>query len=73
MLLPSTNPWGPPNCARQDCVPCGQGDENRLDCRKRHGLYENRCELCIGSEKKGKSLKDGKGIYVLEFFSLYRF
>ena len=26
MLLPSTNPWGPPNCTRQECVPCGQVD-----------------------------------------------
>ena len=31
MLLPSTNPLEPPNCAWQDCVPCGQGDDNRLD------------------------------------------
>ena len=60
MLLPSTNPWGPPNCTRQECVPCGQGDESRLDCRKRNILYENRCELCNGSKK------DGKGIYVGE-------
>ena len=39
MLLPSTNSRGPPNCERLDCVPCGQGDDTRLDCRKRNLLY----------------------------------
>ena len=28
VLLSSTNPWGPMDCTRHDCVPCGQdGDE----------------------------------------------
>ena len=45
MLLPSTNPWGPPNCERLDCVPCGRGDDKRMDCRKRNLLYKNRCEV----------------------------
>ena len=65
MLLPSTNPWGPANCDRLDCVPCGQGDETRLDCINL--LYENKCELCNktdSKEKAGKFLKDGKGKYV---------
>ena len=69
MLLPSTNPWGPPNCERLDCVPLGQGDDNRLDCRKINLLYENRCEMCNTTEKKekgGQFLKAGKGIYVGE-------
>ena len=73
MLLPSTNPWGPSDCTRQDCVPCRQGDESRIDCRRRNILYENRCELCNPGGKDGKEkdekktcLKDGKGIYVSE-------
>ena len=41
-------------------MPCSQGDETRLDCRKRNLLYENRCELCNDTKK------DGKGIYVGE-------
>ena len=57
MLLPSTNPWGPANCERQDCVPCAQGDETRLDCRKRNLLYENRCELCNKTDMKEKAGK----------------
>ena len=52
MLLPSTNPWGPSDCTRQDCVPCSQGDESRLDCRRRKVLYENRCELCNPVQKE---------------------
>ena len=68
MLLPSTNPWGPPNCERADCVPCSQADIKRLDCRKRNILYENRCELCNkdGKKEQEKKLKDGQGIYVGE-------
>jgi hypothetical protein len=67
MLLPSTNPWGPPDCDRHDCVPCGQGDDKRMDCRKRNLLYENRCEACNkDGQKDGKVLADGKGIYVGE-------
>jgi hypothetical protein len=69
MLLPSDDPWGPANRDRLDSVPCGQGDETRLDCRKRNLLYENICEVCHktdSKEKAGKFLKDGKGIYVGE-------
>ena len=68
VLLPSTNPWGPMDCGRQDCVPCGQGDEKRLDCRRRNILYENVCQLC--NQKDGKKSKDehkdGKGVYIGE-------
>ena len=68
VLLPSTNPWGPSDCGRQDCVPCGQDDARRLDCRRRNILYENVCQVC--NQKDGKDgnddQKDGKGIYVGE-------
>ena len=40
-LLPSTNPWGPGDCGRQDCKLCNQQDEHQQDCRKRNVLYEN--------------------------------
>ena len=67
MLLPSTNPWGPAECGRGECVPCAQQDKRRIDCKKRNILYENRCTLCNSEDQKdGKSLKDGKGIYVGE-------
>ena len=71
MLLPSTNLWGPSDCGRDDCVTCGQGDERRIDCRKRNILYESRCDLCnkeeVGSKRKElEELKSGRGIYVGE-------
>ena len=37
-LLPSTNPWGPGDCGRQDCMLCNQQDENQQDCRRRNVL-----------------------------------
>ena len=30
-LLPSTNPWGPGDCGREDCKICGQDDEVKQD------------------------------------------
>ena len=36
LLLPSTNPGGPQDCNRADCVTCSQNDEKRIDCRKRN-------------------------------------
>ena len=70
ILLPSTNPWGPVDCQRQDCVTCHQGDERRIDCRKRNIMYESECVLCAeskSSQKDGKpDMKDGKGVYVGE-------
>ena len=50
MLLPSTNPWGPQDCTRLDCVTCNQGDEKRINCRKRNVLYESECILCMESQ-----------------------
>ena len=67
VLLPSTNPWGPMDCGRKDCVPCGQEDERRLDCRRRNILYENVCQLRHqedGKEKKDR--KDERGVYIGE-------
>ena len=70
ILLPSTNPWGPSDCERLDCVTCKQEDENRINCRQRNILYESECTLCAGQKVKQKdgnySLGDGKGIYVGE-------
>ena len=67
MILPRTNPWGPRDCTRPDCVPCGQGDERRIDCKKRNILYENKCELCNPDQKDGRKVGlrgGGRGIYV---------
>ena len=67
LLLPSTNPWGPQDCNRLDCITCSQGDEKRIDCRKRNILYESECTICNVGKKDGKEdLKDGKGVYVGE-------
>ena len=68
LLLPSTNPWGPIDCTRRDCVPCNQDGEKRIDCRKRNVLYENKCKLCNEDQEDGKGIikKDGKGVYVGE-------
>ena len=66
--MPSTNPWGVPDCGRADCVPCSQSDETRIDCKKRNIMYENRCELCCKKDGKGNKIcqEDGKGTYVGE-------
>ena len=64
-LLPSTNPWGPQACGRADCVTCHQGDERRIDCKKRNILYESECTVCMENDKDGVE-KDGKGVYVGE-------
>ena len=68
ILLPSTNPWGPGDCGRQDCIMCCQQDKQQQDCRKRNILYENRCQVCMIEVKDdgvGVS-QDGKGVYVGE-------
>ena len=52
ILLTRSNPWGPGDCGREDCVTCGQGDEKRIDCKKRNVLYESRCNICNKEEEK---------------------
>ena len=68
MLLPSTNPWGPQDCLREDCVTCRQGDERRIDCRKRNILYESECTICKKTKDEGdrERIKSGRGVYVGE-------
>ena len=68
MLLPCTNPWGPTDCGRADCVPCGQEGEQRINCKKRNILYESECLVCKEEKKAGKEndQMDGKGVYVGE-------
>ena len=64
LLLPSTNPWGPQDCNRLDCITCSQGDEKRIDCRKRNILYESECTICnVGKKDEKEDLKGGKGVY----------
>ena len=45
-LLPSTNPWGPGDCGREDCKICSQDDEVKQDCRRRSILYQSQCQVC---------------------------
>ena len=73
LVLPSTNPWGPQDCGRDDCVLCQQPNEKRINCRKRNILYESECLLCKEDKKVVKAGKDmervqmdGKGVYVGE-------
>ena len=72
ILLTSNNPWGDEDCKRHDCIPCGQADKKRINCRRRNILYESMCQECNkeeeGSKEKNemKFLKAGKGIYVGE-------
>ena len=72
LILTNNNPWGNMDCERQDCVPCGQPDEKRIDCKKRNIMYESYCTVCNPEEaKRGKMdeitfLKAGRGIYVGE-------
>lgn len=61
MLLPSTNPWGPQDCTRKDCVTCNQNDEKRIDCKKRNILYESECVLCREVKKAGEG-KEGQNM-----------
>ena len=71
-LLPSTNPWGCTDCEREDCVPCSQGEEKRINCKVRNILYENKCTVCNEEETGEHKQKTtafqlaGKGIYVGE-------
>ena len=73
ILLTSNNPWGEEDCQRDDCIPCSQGDERRMNCRRRNIMYESRCQECnkdedAKSKKMGeiRCLRAGKGIYVGE-------
>ena len=71
MLLHSTNPWGTQDCERLDCVTCHQGDEKRINCRKRNIPYESVCTICEevkkhGQDGKSNSMQDGRGVYVGE-------
>ena len=70
-LLPSTNPRGPGDCGRQDCVICNQQDDKQQDCRRRNILYENQCQTCKvdvpeDEERSNVSRKEGRGLYVGE-------
>ena len=72
-LLPSTNPWGPSDCGRLDCITCNQGDEVKQDCKRRNILYESTCTVCRvdgGDKEEDKKMKifqeDGKGLYIGE-------
>ena len=68
-LLPNTNPWSGQDCDRDDCVPCGQGGEKLLDCKRRNILYESECTLCNpGEDVKELEADLGKkdGVYVGE-------
>ena len=70
MLLPSTNPWGPQDCLRKECVTCAQDDNKRIDCKKRNILYESECVICGEERKRMEKSKDwkdtGRGVYVGE-------
>ena len=50
----------------------GQGDEKRVDCKRRNILYESSCNICnadVNKKEEGNEitiLKAGKGIYVGE-------
>ena len=68
ILLPSTNPWGPGDCGRQECNMCCQQDEKQQDCRKRNILFENRFQVCmvkVNEDGDGVS-QDCRGVYVGE-------
>ena len=67
-LLPSTNPWGPGDCGRQDCPVCEQGDEKTQNCKQRNILYESCCQICQADGKKTdkERMEDSRGIYVGE-------
>ena len=67
-LLPSTNPWGPGDCGREDCALCGQQDEVRQDCRKRNILYQSQCQVCkVDMDKDDKQeVVVNKGLYLGE-------
>ena len=69
-LLPSTNPWGPDDCGREDCPVCSQEDEKPQSCKTRNILYKGSCRICqVDGQQSGRmDKKDGssKGIYVGE-------
>ena len=69
--MEQNNPRGEDDCLREDCIPCNQGDEKRINCRKRNILYESRCQECNQEENNNQKkeisyLRAGKGIYVGE-------
>ena len=61
---------GSGDCEREDCVPCNQGDEKRINCKVRNILYENKCTVCNKDEDQKQSTKsyqmNGKWVYVGE-------
>ena len=68
-LLANTNPWADQDCGRDDCVPCGQGGEQQVQCKRRNILYESECVLCNpeeGKMEKEKDLAGKQGVYVGE-------
>ena len=66
-LLPSTNPWGPGDCGREDCPVCSQNDEKVQNCKQRNILYESSCRICqVDGKDAGKLTGNNKGIYVGE-------
>ena len=69
-LFPNTNPWAGMDCGRKDCVTCGQGGEEMIDCKKRNILYESECTVCNpGREElkeKERDLTKKIGVYVGE-------
>ena len=70
MVMPTTNPWGPQDCQREDSVTCKQPGDKRINCRLRNILYESECLICKEEKKAGKDEKvfqmDGKWVYVGE-------
>ena len=67
-LLPNTNPWSGQDCDRDDCVPCGQGGERQLDCKRRNILYESECMICNpgeGAKELEADLGKKEGVFCL--------
>ena len=69
-LLPSTNPWGPSDCGREDCPVCSQEDEKPQSCKTRNILYESSCRICqVDGQQSGRmnnKVGDNRGVYVGE-------
>ena len=66
-LLPSTNPWGPGDCGREDCAICSQGDETQQDCRRRNILYQSQCQVCsVKLDKEDDREEQARGLYIGE-------
>ena len=69
-LFPLTRLWEGIPCAREDCVPCGQGGERIYPCNKRSVTYQNICLVCHpeGGNKVAKFNPEAKvpGVYIGE-------